>query len=224
MANGNRGAPGNPWWSFLWNFPDVIFLCWLSASFSLAVCFAAFHCPQEENPPEKFPPPPKKKIEQVFLNNFCWVPDSCYREAGRSSRGLFRKVRVNTFVFGYFWFWGASNCTLALWLRTSAPDPKATNNYSDSKIGQKQPLGAELNWRVPNPPGANPWWLKEPFPPVTIGVTQGLPGVPKKWQRILEGFPIGCWPTVTPDCEDLQGALSATRGLAPGGLGTRQLK
>ena len=31
-----------------------------------------------------------------------------------------------------------------------------------------------------------------------------------------------CWPPVTQDCKDLRGALSATRGLAPGGLGTRQ--
>ena len=32
-----------------------------------------------------------------------------------------------------------------------------------------------------------------------------------------------CWtrPPVTQDCEDLQEALSTTRGLAPGGLGTR---
>ena len=52
---------------------------------------------EEENPPEK-----KSSSEQVFLNNFRWVPDSCHREEGESSRELFEKVRVNTAFFLVF--------------------------------------------------------------------------------------------------------------------------
>ena len=37
--------------------------------------------------------------EQVFLNNFRWVPDSCHREEGKNSRELFEKIRVKAAVF-----------------------------------------------------------------------------------------------------------------------------
>ena len=64
---------------------------------------------EKENPP---PPPPKKKnnlkssSEQVFLNNFRWVPDSCHREGGKSLRELFEKVRTNEVLFvGISGFW-----------------------------------------------------------------------------------------------------------------------
>ena len=50
----------------------------------------------------KNPPPKRNSSEQVFLNNFCWVPDSPYREKGKSSRELFEKVRVNAVFFWYF--------------------------------------------------------------------------------------------------------------------------
>ena len=36
----------------------------------------------------------KSSSEQVFLNKFRWVPDSCHREECRSSRKLFEKVRT----------------------------------------------------------------------------------------------------------------------------------
>ena len=41
---------------------------------------------------------------------------------------------------------------------------------------------SDFDWRVPSPPGAIPLVAlpKEPSPRVTIGVAQGLPGVPKK--------------------------------------------
>ena len=44
----------------------------------------------------------KSSFEQVFLNSFCWVPDSRHREEGKSSRELFGKVRVNAVFFWYF--------------------------------------------------------------------------------------------------------------------------
>ena len=48
----------------------------------------------------------------VFLNNFCWVPDSCHREPGRTlCSNLSKKVRVNASFLGVFldfwWAWGA---------------------------------------------------------------------------------------------------------------------
>ena len=56
----------------------------------------------EENPPEKIHPKLKSSSEQVFLNNFHWVPDSCHREEGKSSRELFEKVRVNAVFLNVF--------------------------------------------------------------------------------------------------------------------------
>ena len=50
--------------------------------------------------------PKKKSHEQHFLNNICWVPDSCHREAGRSSRELFAKF-VQTWYFLVFLDFGA---------------------------------------------------------------------------------------------------------------------
>ena len=65
-------------------------------------------CSQEENPPppRKNPPKIKSSSERVFLNNFRWVPDSCHRNAGKSSRKLFEKVRVNAVFLWYFGIWG----------------------------------------------------------------------------------------------------------------------
>ena len=37
---------------------------------------------QEKNPPEKCPPP--KKIIWTSFSNFCWVPDSSHRKAGKT--------------------------------------------------------------------------------------------------------------------------------------------
>ena len=36
------------------------------------------------------------RVSQVFLNNIRWVPDSCHREEGKSSRELFEKVCINS--------------------------------------------------------------------------------------------------------------------------------
>ena len=47
----------------------------------------------------------KSSSEQVFLNSFRWVPDSCHRETGKSSRELFEKVRVDAFFVGICGFW-----------------------------------------------------------------------------------------------------------------------
>ena len=59
-----------------------------------------------ENPPEVFHPPQKKKknkkkrsSEQVFLNHFRWVPDSCHGKEGKSSHKVIEKVRVNAVFF-----------------------------------------------------------------------------------------------------------------------------
>ena len=58
------------------------------------------------NPPVKIHPKYKSSSEQVFLNTFCWVPDSSFqREAGKSSRKLFKKVRVSAVFFGISGFW-----------------------------------------------------------------------------------------------------------------------
>ena len=45
-------------------------------------------------------------LKQIFLNNFRWVPDSCHREEGKSSRELLEKVRVNTVSSWCFWISG----------------------------------------------------------------------------------------------------------------------
>ena len=44
----------------------------------------------------------KSSSERVFLNNSRWVLDSCHRKAGKSSRKLFEKARVNAVFFWYF--------------------------------------------------------------------------------------------------------------------------
>ena len=44
----------------------------------------------------------KSSSEQVLLHNFRWVPDLCHREEGKSSRELFKKVRVSGMFFGHF--------------------------------------------------------------------------------------------------------------------------
>ena len=60
----------------------------------------------------------KSSSEQVCLNNFGWVPDSCHREEGKSSCELFGQVRVNAPFFWYFGilggFWASS-----VWLASS---------------------------------------------------------------------------------------------------------
>ena len=39
--------------------------------------------------------PKSAQNKKVYLNKFFWVPDSCHREDGKSSRELFEKVRIN---------------------------------------------------------------------------------------------------------------------------------
>ena len=48
---------------------------------------------------KKIHPTFKKSSEQVFLNNFRSVPDSCHREGGKSAREPSEKIRVNTVFF-----------------------------------------------------------------------------------------------------------------------------
>ena len=50
----------------------------------------------------KDPPKTESSSGQDFLNNFCWLPDLCQREAGRSSSKLFEKVRVNAALLSVF--------------------------------------------------------------------------------------------------------------------------
>ena len=51
--------------------------------------------------PKNSTPNKKSSSEQVFLNNFRLAPDSCPREEGKSSRELFKKVRVEAvFLLG----------------------------------------------------------------------------------------------------------------------------
>ena len=44
-----------------------------------------------ENPPEKIPPKLKSSSEQVFLNNFRWVPDSCHRKKAKVPANFSKK-------------------------------------------------------------------------------------------------------------------------------------
>ena len=57
------------------------------------------------NSTRKIHPKEKSSYEQVFLNNFRLVPDSCHREEGKSSRELFEKVRVNAVFWVFFGSW-----------------------------------------------------------------------------------------------------------------------
>ena len=54
----------------------------------------------EGNLPSQLHPKLKLSSEQVYLKNFCWAPDSCRREAGRSSRKLSRKGLRERSVWG----------------------------------------------------------------------------------------------------------------------------
>ena len=57
-------------------------------------------------------PPKIKKFICFSEQLFRWVPDSCHREEGKSSRELFEKVRVNVVFFGsslFGWVFGPLN-------------------------------------------------------------------------------------------------------------------
>ena len=93
---------------------------------------------QEENPPEKKPPIINNSSEEVFLNNFRCVPESCHREEVRSSREVFEKARVNAVFFGGFWvgFW-ASNQTQERPVRESVRKKRCVS-FSEFGAGIKQ--------------------------------------------------------------------------------------
>ena len=74
---------------------------------------------------------------------------------------------------------------------------------------------------MPNPPGANPLVAERVFPTSDYWGRTGVARCAEEMRQV--GISNRLLTPVTQDCEDLQGALSATRGLAPGGLGTRQL-
>ena len=65
-----------------------------------------FPCEKQKNPPPKNPPKIKCSSEQVFLNNFRWVPGSNHRVERKRSRELLENVRVNGVFFWYFGIWG----------------------------------------------------------------------------------------------------------------------
>ena len=79
-----------------------------------------------------------------------------------------------------------------------------------------------LNWRVPNPPGANPLVAERAFPASDHWGRTGVARCAEEMRQESVGISNRLLTPGTQDCEDLQGALSATRGLAPGGLGIRQ--
>ena len=70
------------------------------------ILFLWFLWTLKRNLPKKIHPEQKSSSERVFLNNFRWVPDSCHREAGESSRELFKKVRVDSVFLWHFGIWG----------------------------------------------------------------------------------------------------------------------
>ena len=93
-------------------YPDLLFLVfWDFLTFFFYKEFLAFSASflssQEENPPEEIHPKWKSSSDQVFLNSFGWVPDSFHNEEGKSSRKLFRKIRVNAVLFWYLGILGA---------------------------------------------------------------------------------------------------------------------
>ena len=78
-------------------------------------------------------------------------------------------------------------------------------------------------WRVPNPPGANLLVAERAFSTSDYWGRTGVARCSEEMRQ--ESVGISYYRLLTPvtqDCEDLQGALSATRELAPGGLDTRQ--
>ena len=88
---------------------------------------------EEEDPPTPNPPQIKSSSLQVYLNNFCWVPDSCHGEAGTSLCKLFEKVRANN-VFGGGYFQ-----QLPTW--TPTEPPRASQSPAEpSKRPAQRPL------------------------------------------------------------------------------------
>ena len=67
----------------------------------------------------------KDSSEQVFLNNFHWVPVSVHREEGKSSRELFEQARVNAVLFLVFQYFG--------WVRGPLKRKKARNSQTAKK-------------------------------------------------------------------------------------------
>ena len=119
-------------------------------------CFVAR--PDEENPPPKKSIPPKNSSERVFLSNFCWVPDSCHRKAGRSSRKLFKNVCANTVFLVYFWICGGLRGLLFSWKfkHLEGEGQSAEHGRFEEKTGDchRKPQEA-ADWR-PSPLGSFP--------------------------------------------------------------------
>ena len=108
---------------------------------------------RRKNPPDKNRPKIKKFIwtSLFFLNNFCWVPDSCHRECSESSCELFEKRAckrgVEFEIFARLWLkftWVFDRQS-----RTPTPHPPKF-----TKFGLPFPLllGKELGEKAPKPP------------------------------------------------------------------------
>ena len=70
----------------------------------------------------------KFHLNTFFLNNCHWVPDSCHREEGKSSREVFEKVRVNAVFVGISGFWVGFSASVSLSLST-LPDNNITGGF-----------------------------------------------------------------------------------------------
>ena len=82
---------------------------------------------EEGNPPGKIYPNWKNIWTSFFSEKFHWVPVSCFREEGKSSRELFEKVRVNAVFVWYFGFW------VGLW---ASKVLSSKNRKNDETLGQ----------------------------------------------------------------------------------------
>ena len=98
-------------------------------------------------------------------------------------------------------------------------------NGPDSLFKEVRVFKKLAAWRVPNPPGANNLVAERACPTrrVTIGVPQGLPGVPKKMRQESLGISNRLLtPLSHKTAKTSKGPFQLPGGLAPGVLGTRQ--
>ena len=85
-------------------------------------------------------------------------------------------------------------------------------------------FASDLDWRVPNPPGASPLVAERaPWRSSQSCVTGGQQPIGNPY-RLLSFLQHTWQPPVRPQQSLVGKALSATRGLAPGRSGTRQLE
>ena len=89
---------------------------------------------------------------------------------------------------------------------------------------QSADFGETRTGRVPNPPGANPLVAERAFPTSDYWGCTGVARCEEEMTGIRRDFQSAADRLSHKIAKTSKGPLSATRGLAPGGLGTRQSK